>query len=48
MTNVRALALVGLVVLSAASVAVGPAAGAPGVVTISTETAPDRPAPGET
>ena len=47
MTNVRALALVGLVVLSAASVAVGPAAGAPGVVTISTETAPDRPAPGE-
>jgi|GEM_PF-1495611 len=47
MRNVRALALIGLVVLSAASVAVGPAAGAPGVVTISTETTPDQPAPGE-
>jgi len=46
MSRWRSLALVGLLVLSTASVAVGPAAG-DGIVTVSTETAPERPAPGE-
>lgn len=47
MSRLRALALVGLLVLSTASVAVGPATASPGVVIVSTETSPDRPTPGD-
>jgi len=46
MSRWGSLALVGLLVLSTASVAVGPVAG-DGIVTVSTETTPERPAPGE-
>jgi len=46
MSRGRSLALVALLLCSAAAVAVGPASGN-GIVTVSTETAPERPAPGE-